>query len=388
MAFIKGKQLADSTVTSAKLKLDSGTYDFSQGAVLQASSPSNGSDVATKTYVDSLSTSSAAGLDFKESVFVATTGNLSATYSGGVLTGAAAGAISVDGESPIAGQRILVKDQSTASHNGIYTVTLVGDGSNAFTLTRAIDADSSSDLTTGAFIFVEAGSANQNKSFVLQANGDGSSPTLDTDDLTFIQFSGAGQITVGQGLSKDVDQINLNFIGLSTKMNGSVAYLQDYLVMIDAGTGTAEKLTIGNFLSNALNTNSGLETLSGSTGKLTVKAGAGISLDSNGVNAALPQVDSGSPLATAASDGDSTGITISATPAGDSHVRVTVNGVGIKLGDGATTGCDAYFDDGASGARSIADIASGDELLWNGDINGEGSYELETSDIVEIFYNA
>ena len=388
MAFIKGKQLADSTVTAAKLKLDSGTYNFAQGAVLQASSPSNGSDVATKSYVDSLSTSSAAGLDFKESVFVATTANLSATYSGGVLTGAAAGAISVDGESPIAGQRILVKDQTTASHNGIYTVTLVGDGSNAFTLTRAADADSSSDLTTGAFIFVEAGSDNQNKSFVLQANGDGSSPTLDTDDLTFIQFSGAGQITVGQGLSKDVDQINLNFIGLSTKMNGSVAYLQDYLVMIDAGTGTAEKLTIGNFLSNALNTNSGLETLSGSTGKLTVKAGAGISLDSNGVNAALPQVDSGSPLATAASDGDSTGITISATPAGDSHVRVTVNGVGIKLGDGATTGCDAYFDDGASGARSIADIASGDELLWNGDINGEGSYELETSDIVEIFYNA
>jgi hypothetical protein len=388
MAFIKGKQLADSTVTAAKLKLDSGTYNFAQGAVLQASSPSNGSDVATKSYVDSLSTSSAAGLDFKESVFVATTANLSATYSGGVLTGAAAGAISVDGESPIAGQRILVKDQTTASHNGIYTVTLVGDGSNAFTLTRATDADSSSDLTTGAFIFVEAGSDNQNKSFVLQANGDGSSPTLDTDDLTFIQFSGAGQITVGQGLSKDVDQINLNFIGLSTKMNGSVAYLQDYLVMIDAGTGTAEKLTIGNFLSNALNTNSGLETLSGSTGKLTVKAGAGISLDSNGVNAALPQVDSGSPLATAASDGDSTGITISATPAGDSHVRVTVNGVGIKLGDGATTGCDAYFDDGASGARSIADIASGDELLWNGDINGEGSYELETSDIVEIFYNA
>ena len=119
MAFIKGKQLADSTVTAAKLKLDSGTYNFAQGAVLQASSPSNGSDVATKSYVDSLSTSSAAGLDFKESVFVATTANLSATYSGGVLTGAAAGAISVDGESPIAGQRILVKDQSTASHNGI-----------------------------------------------------------------------------------------------------------------------------------------------------------------------------------------------------------------------------------------------------------------------------
>jgi len=388
MAFIKGKQLADSTVTAAKLKLDSGTYNFAQGAVLQASSPSNGSDVATKSYVDSLSTSSAAGLDFKESVFVATTGNLSATYSGGVLTGAAAGAISVDGESPIAGQRILVKDQSTASHNGIYTVTLVGDGSNAFTLTRAIDADSSSDLTTGAFIFVEAGSNNQNKSFVLQANGDGSSPTLDTDDLTFIQFSGAGQITVGTGLSKNVDQINLDFGNLPNTASGDVAYQQDSLVMYNASLSRAEKVNVGNFLTNALNTNSGLETLSGAYGKLSVKAGDGISLDANGVNAALPQVDSGSPLATAASDGDSTGITISATPAGDSHVRVTVNGVGIKLGDGSTTGCDAYFDDGASGARSIADITSGDELLWNGDINGQGSYELETSDIVEIFYNA
>jgi hypothetical protein len=385
MAFIKGKQLADSTVTSAKLKLDSGTYDFSQGAVLQASSPSNGSDVATKTYVDSLSTSSAAGLDFKESVFVATTGNLSATYSGGVLTGAAAGAISVDGESPIAGQRILVKDQTTASHNGIYTVTLVGDGSNAFTLTRATDADSSSDLTTGAFIFVEAGSANQNKSFVLQANNDGSSPTLDTDDLTFIQFSGAGQITTGTGLSKNVDQINLDFGNLPTVGDGSFSLSQDYLVIVEGSSSNEEKLNIDNFLKYIIG--SGLEqnTLNKS---IQVKAGAGISLDSNGVNAALPQVDSGSPLATAASDGDSTGITISATPAGDSHVRVTVNGVGIKLGDGATTGCDAYFDDGASGARSIADIASGDELLWNGDINGEGSYELETSDIVEIFYNA
>lgn len=384
MAFIKGKQLADSTVTSAKLKLDSGTYDFSQGAVLQASSPSNGSDVATKTYVDSLSTSSAAGLDFKESVFVATTGNLSATYSGGVLTGAAAGAISVDGESPIAGQRILVKDQSTASHNGIYTVTLVGDGSNAFTLTRATDADSSSDLTTGSFIFVEAGSDNQNKSFVLQANGDGSSPTLDTDDLTFIQFSGAGQITTGTGLSKDVDQINLDFDSLPTVGDGLFSFSQDFFV-IQSGTGIQEKLKINN-LTKWIG-GIGIEQNTGNY-QIQVKANSGITVDINGVSAALPQVDSGSPLATAASDGDSTGITISATPSSDSHVRVTVNGVGIKLGDGATTGCDAYFDDGASGARSIADIASGDELLWNGDINGEGSYELETSDIVEIFYNA
>jgi hypothetical protein len=385
MAFIKGKQLADSTITAAKLKLDSGTYNFAQGAVLQASSPSNGSDVATKSYVDSLSTSSAAGLDFKESVFVATTANLSATYSGGVLTGAAAGAISVDGESPIAGQRILVKDQSTASHNGIYTVTLVGDGSNAFTLTRAIDADSSSDLTTGAFIFVEAGSNNQNKSFVLQANGDGSSPTLDTDDLTFIQFSGAGQITTGTGLSKSVDQINLDLVSLPTVSDGGFSLSQDYLVIVEGSSNNEEKLGISNFLKWIIG--SGLEQ-NALNNSIQVKAGAGISLDSNGVNAALPQVDSGSPLATAASDGDSTGITISATPAGDSHVRVTVNGVGIKLGDGSTTGCDAYFDDGASGARSIADIASGDELLWNGDINGQGSYELETSDIVEIFYNA
>lgn len=385
MAFIKGKQLADSTITAAKLKLDSGTYNFAQGAVLQASSPSNGSDVATKSYVDSLSTSSAAGLDFKESVFVATTANLSATYSGGVLTGAAAGAISVDGESPIAGQRILVKDQSTASHNGIYTVTLVGDGSNAFTLTRAIDADSSSDLTTGAFIFVEAGSNNQNKSFVLQANGDGSSPTLDTDDLTFIQFSGAGQITTGTGLSKSVDQINLDLVSLPTVSDGGFSLSQDYLVIVEGSSNNEEKLGISNFLKWIIG--SGLEQ-NALNNSIQVKAGAGISLDANGVNAALPQVDSGSPLATAASDGDSTGITISATPAGDSHVRVTVNGVGIKLGDGSTTGCDAYFDDGASGARSIADITSGDELLWNGDINGQGSYELETSDIVEIFYNA
>jgi len=307
MAFIKGKQLADQAITPAKVDFTGGTFNFSQGATLQASSPSNNADVATKAYVDAANTSSAAGLDFKESAFVATTANLAATYNANVLTASANGAISIDGESLSLDQRVLVKDQSTASHNGLFTVSAVGDASNPFTLTRAADADSSDDLTTGAFIFIEAGTDNQNKAFVLQANNDGTSPTLDTDDLTFIQFSGAGQIEAGEGLTKSGDTLN----------------------------------------------------------------------------AALPQVDSGSVLVTLSSDGSATGISISATPSSDSHVRVTVNGVGIELGDGVTTK-DAYFDDGASGARAIADIASGDELIWNGAV----AYSLESSDIVEIFYHA
>jgi len=135
------------------------------------------------------------------------------------------------------------------------------------------------------------------------------------------------------------------------------------------------------------NGNYGLEQHSG-TGFLSVKASSGITVDSNGVSAALPQVDSGNVVTTLSTDDSQTGITISATPAGDSHVRVTVNGVGVKLGNGAKTSCDAYFDNGSNGARSISDITSGDELIWNGDASGQGSYILESSDLVEIFYNA
>jgi len=163
-----------------------------------------GSDsLVNKTYVDQV----ANGLDVKASVRVATTADLSATYANGAgtLTANANGAISIDGVSLSLNDRVLVKDQSDAVENGFYKVTTVGSGSAAFVLTRTPDANEASEITGGAFTFVEEGTANADNGYVATHNG---TPTLGTDDITFDQFSGAGQISAGNGLTKTGNTID------------------------------------------------------------------------------------------------------------------------------------------------------------------------------------
>ena len=164
--------------------------------------------LANKAYVDQV----AQGLDVKDSVRVATTGNLSATYSNGTdgvgatLTAGSNGAISIDSVSLSLNDRVLVKDQSTAAQNGIYYVSTVGDGSTAYVLTRATDADQPSELTGGSFTFVEEGTDNADNGYVFTHNG---SPTFGTTSLDVAQFSGAGQLTAGDALTKTGNQLDV-----------------------------------------------------------------------------------------------------------------------------------------------------------------------------------
>ena len=166
-----------------------------------------------KAYVDAVQQ----GLDVKESVRVATVtsaGDLGATYDNGTagvgatLTGQESPqvALQIDGVSLNANDRVLVKDQTDAKQNGIYEVTTVGDGSTDWVLTRTNDADTPSDLSGGTFTFVEEGTANADNGYVFTHNGQ---PTIGTDNLTVSQFSGAGQITAGDGLTKSGNTINV-----------------------------------------------------------------------------------------------------------------------------------------------------------------------------------
>src|SRR6056300_906813 len=159
--------------------------------------------LVNKSYVDSV----ANGLDVKASVRVATTGNLSTTYnnSNGTLTATANAAISIDGVSLSLNDRVLVKDQTTQTQNGIYKVTTVGSGSAAFVLTRTPDANDAAELTGGVFTFVEEGTANADNGYVATHNG---TPTFGTTNITFDQFSGAGQISAGNGLTKTGNTID------------------------------------------------------------------------------------------------------------------------------------------------------------------------------------
>lgn len=195
-----------------KTKLDAATSSNTNNTLVlrdgngrfQATAPSADLDVANKAYVDA----ARSGLDVKQSVRLATATHLDAfTHSTGVLTADAAGALSVDGVTPSVGDRILVKNETSgnAPYNGIYTVTTVGDGSTAWVLTRATDADSSAEVTAGMFTFVAEGSANADSGWVLTTND---TITLGTTSLTFAQFSGAGSITAGNGLTKTGNTID------------------------------------------------------------------------------------------------------------------------------------------------------------------------------------
>ena len=133
-------------------------------------------DAATKLYVDA----AAAGLDAKASVRAASTGNLTLSAPQ-----------TVDGVSLIAGDRVLVKDQSTPATNGLYLVA-------AGAWTRTTDADAWAELP-GAHTFVEAGTVNADTGWVCTVEPGG---TLNTTAMPWVQFSAAGQLTAGAGLTK------------------------------------------------------------------------------------------------------------------------------------------------------------------------------------------
>ena len=181
---IDASKIADNSITATQMAL-SGAFVFT---TLSADAPSADAHVATKAYVDGV----AQGLDAKDSVRVATTAN-------GTLASAFANGQTVDGVTLATGNRILIKNQSTGSENGIYTVNASGAPS------RASDGGNG-EINGGTYVFIEEGTTNANRGFVCTNTG---SVTVGTTALTFSQFSGAGQITAGAAMTKSGDTLNV-----------------------------------------------------------------------------------------------------------------------------------------------------------------------------------
>lgn len=171
----KGLITAASQASLSDLSAPTGDFSFAGYKLTNLADPVNIQDAATKNYVDSV----AQGLDVKASVKCATTGNITLS-----------GTQTIDGVSVVAGDRVLVKNQTSSAQNGLYVVA-------ASTWSRAADADSWAELVS-AFTFVEEGTTNGNTGWTCTADAGG---TLGTTAVAFVQFSGAGTYLAGNGLS-------------------------------------------------------------------------------------------------------------------------------------------------------------------------------------------
>lgn len=192
--------------------------------------PTDPQDAATKAYVDAR----AAGLDPKESARAATTGPITLS---GVQT--------IDGVALSVGDRVLVKDQANSAQNGVYVVA-----SGAWA--RAADMNEPAELTAGLFFFVESGTLHANSGWVKSSDSVG---VVGTDPITFVQFSGAGQIIAGEGLSKTGNQLDVNVAA-----TGGIEVVSDALQLKSSLAG------------NGLSYASGVLTVGGTTNRITVGA--------------------------------------------------------------------------------------------------------------------
>lgn len=378
MAFIKGKQLAagtidtrelkdlavtnakinDTEITSAKLNISGEAWDFSGAGSFSVPSPTADGHATTKSYVDAVSL----GLDVKESVRAAGSINVTGRFifSGGKIIEDPAHtsfwqvALNFGGVSLAQDDRILLTSQTNPERNGIWFVESQGNGSTIpWRLARAIDADSGDKLNNGAFVFVGEGTA-EGAGYVLTTPDP---IVVGTTSLTFTQFSGAGQITAGDGLSKTGNTLSLDLLaagGLEINTAQLSLKVEDASLVLSAN------------------------------GVKVQHNGTSTATDTNGIKAAVPSSDklNLTPLAVSA-DGGSTGISLSTAPADGSRVDVFVNGVGAAVGNGVKT-LDCYFssDSGAT-AKSFAALTAGDVLYWN----GSSVYALDTDDRVSVLYN-
>lgn len=153
-----------------------------------ASAGTNTTQIATTAFVQTAVDAAKQGLTIKQSCRAATTANITLS-----------GLQTIDGITLVANDRVLVKNQTNPVENGVYLAQ-----STAWT--RATDFDASSDLADGAFTFVEEGTANADSGWVMSTDG---VISIGVTSISFVQFSGAGQITAGAGLTKTANQIDI-----------------------------------------------------------------------------------------------------------------------------------------------------------------------------------
>jgi hypothetical protein len=228
--------------------------------------PTDGTDAATKSYVDT----TVQGIDWKASVKAATTANV--TLASDLENGD-----TLDGVTLATGDRVLVKDQSTGSQNGIYVVKASGAPD------RSTDADDGAEVTANFAVFVEQGTVNADSGFTLTNNG---AVTIGTTALAFTQFTGLGQIIAGTGLDKtgntlDIDSTVTTNDGTQTLTNKTINGSSNTITNVSLTTGVTGTLPVANGGTGITSLGTGIATFLGTPSSanlaaaLTDEAGTG-----------------------------------------------------------------------------------------------------------------
>ena len=211
--------MAVTQIDGARQLRFTGSLDLQTNKIVNLTDPTANQDAATKSYVDA----QVAGgvIDFKESVRVATTatGTLASDFENNDV---------IDGVTLATNDRILIKNQSSGDENGIYIVQATGAPS------RSSDADTSAEVTSGLFCFVEEGTSNAKTGWLLTTTG---TITLDTTALTFEKFSEVGQLledlVAGAGLTKTAETVDV----VAATSGGLTANANDITINLDTNSG-------------------------------------------------------------------------------------------------------------------------------------------------------
>jgi hypothetical protein len=202
IGYVDGVTSSIQTQLTARLPLAGGTMT---GALTLSGAPTSDLHAATKLYVDNVT----AGINFHEAVHAASVNNLAVIYNNGTsgvgatLTADTNRAFStIDGESVVLGQRVLIKNQTDEKQNGIYTLTTAGSVSVPWVLTRATDADNNptGEMKTGDFVFVINGTVNASVGYI---NNSTANPiVIGTDNISYTEFSAGKTVAAGSGLTE------------------------------------------------------------------------------------------------------------------------------------------------------------------------------------------